>query len=178
MKKNIIALIIIFIVVTSMTACAKPNTVVINIIEPSTTEPVTTEPATTEPTYVETVPEETIIVENRQPWLFNIRYARDGKWVETDLTTEIFGETIRIAVDPETPICVGICSDESQNFYLTETFFIVKEEFEIVEIDSDEHMGNLWWYMEAGQSAVVTMNYGTDEDPEWVSFSIETSIIT
>ena len=164
MKKNIIALVIVFIVVTFMTACAKPNTVVRNIVEP----------ATVKSTYVKNVPKET--VEDREPWLFNVSYVRDGKRIEKDLTTELFGEKIQIAADSETTICVGICSYKDQEFYLTETFFIVKEDSEIVNIVSDEHMGNLWWHMEAGQSAVITMNYGTEDEPEWVSFSVETIV--
>lgn len=166
MKKNIIALVVAFIVVTCMTACAETNTADFTAVDTTAVET----------TYVETVPEETIVVGNKEPWLFDITYIHDGERVNTDLTTELFGGKIQIDADSGTAICVGICSYEDQEFYLTETFFIVKEDSEIVKIDSDDHMGNLWWFMKAGQSAVVAMNYGTEEEPEWVSFSIETTV--
>ena len=155
MKKNIIALIVVLIVVILITACTKDNAA----------EIVDTENA---------IPEETVSVEIPEPWMFNITYYHNRDKVELDLTTDIFGNQLNILTDKDSDICVGICSYPDKNFYLTETLFIVNEGDEIVEIDWDKEMGNLWWHMKGGQSAVVVINYGTEEYPKWVTFSIET----
>ena len=183
MKKSTIDLIAIsvFVLAIIFAIAFVGNSEKNSIPEITIAENTSNEVATITPTTEETIIiEETAVDESEtnisEPWLFYIRYCLDGEWIRTDFTTEKFGDKIELIVDPESDISLAICSYKDKEFYLTEMIFVVKEGSEIVRVEYDEHMGNMFWHMKPGQSAVLTLNCGTDENPKWFSFSIETTI--
>ena len=118
----------------------------------------------------------TTVADVGEPWGFHVSYLQDGKWIEKQLSRENFGETIELRVDADTGVSVGICSYESNGFYLTETVWMVFEGEKMVDAENSSHMGNEWWHMTAGESGIATINCGTELNPEWVTFKIETVV--
>ena len=118
----------------------------------------------------------TTTVADGEPWGFHVSYLQDGKFIEKQLSKENFGETIELRVDADTGVHIGICSYESNGFYLTETVWVVFEGEKMVNAKNSSNMGNEWLYLTAGQSGIATINCGTELNPEWVTFKIETVV--
>lgn len=106
-----------------------------------------------------------------EPYSFHVDYFNGGKYIEEELTTDVFGKTLTLNVDPNTGISISLCANQDKNFFLTEKHF-VKE-----GVDWDGYnCSNTHLYLAAGQQACATLNIGTVEEPKWVSFKIETIV--
>ena len=105
-----------------------------------------------------------------EPYRFQIEYMKDGHLEEMDLTADDFGKSILVSCDTDTGVIVSISRSRDTNFNLTETMFSVIGG----RTEHSSNMGNEYFNFTAGQSGILSLNYGTEEAPSWVSLKIET----
>ena len=116
-----------------------------------------------------------------EPWMLYINYiSPEGKLVcEKYEAEKLFGRKTEICCKSGTGFTVEAYRNEKKGYYLTEYSVVTHgNHYWNANVWSDygSHLSNVYMYGKADDGYVTfyNMNIGTDEEPRWVFFQIET----
>lgn len=116
--------------------------------------------------------------ETLNPGTFKAYYYQHGEKVEEELSAEdVFGKTKTFDIDYGTGIDILLCSNPEDGFFLTESTSLRFDDEGLINFERKGNGDNVRFYMQCEEYLLVTINCGTETDPNWVSFKCKAFFI-